>query len=216
MAEPEAQQRYLRYPIQLPLLSKPTGPTPVRAGMGWTHNLSKAGACVELAERLQPGMPLEVLLQAAHGSIEVEAQVVWTGEPVRAGGGIFHGMVFTRVVADQEQILGDLFRTSEAHVRHAGVRLTSEIAVTCQRKGEAGPPLHGSTGDLSRAGLLLRLPEAIPPGTALEVTLHIAGERLTAEGTVVWVDPPEARRSREPIRHGFRFATLGLFLAALP
>jgi len=216
MAEPEAQQRYLRYPIQLPLLYKPTGPTPVRAGMGWTHNLSKAGACVELAERLQPGMPLELLLQTAHGSIEVEAQVVWTGEPAPAGGGIFHGMVFTRVAPAQEQILGDLLRTSEAHVRHAGVRLTSEIAVTCQRKGEAGPPLHGSTGDLSRAGLLLRLPEAIPPGTALEVTLHIAGERLTAEGTVVWVDPPEARRRREPIRHGFRFATLGLFLAALP
>jgi len=216
MAEPAAQQRYLRYPILLPLQYKTTGPTPVRAGMGWTHNLSKAGACVELAERLQPGMSLQVLLQTAHGSIEVEAQVVWTGEPAPAGGGSFHGMVFTRVAADQEHILGDVFRTSEAHVRHAGVRLTSEIAVTCQRKGEAGPPLQGWTGDISRAGLLLLLPAALPLGTMLDITLHIAGERLTAEGTVVWVEPSQARRPGEPVRHGFRFTTLGLFLAALP
>lgn len=216
MAQPPAHQRILRYPIQLPLLYKPTGPARARARMGWTRNLSKAGACVELAERLTPGMPLQVLLQTAHGSIEVEAQVVWAGEPGSAGGGIFHGMVFTHVAPDQDQALGDLLRTSEAHVRHAGIRLTSEIVVTCQRKGEAGPPLQGWTGDISRAGLLLRLPTALPPGTMLEVTLHIAGERLTAEGTVVWVEPSQARRPGEPVRHGFRFTALGLFLEALP
>jgi len=216
MAEPAAQQRFLRYPIQLPLSYKPTDPEPARAGMGWTRNLSKRGACVELTERLQPGMSLEVLFQTAQRSIEIEAQVVWAGESGSAGGGVFHGMVFTRVTPDLDQALGDLLRTSVAHVRHAGVRLTSEIAVTCEREGEAGPPLQGWTGDIGRAGLLLRLPTALPPGTMFEVTLHLAGERLTAEGTVVWVEPSHARRPGELVRHGFRFTALDLFLAALP
>ncbi len=68
-----AQPPYLRYPIQLPLLYKPQGPAPGKGGMGWTRNLSIAGACVELAEHLQPGMPLQVVLQTAHEYIKVEA-----------------------------------------------------------------------------------------------------------------------------------------------
>jgi hypothetical protein len=50
----------------------------------------------------------------------------------------------------------------------------------------------------------------------LEVALRLAGERLAAEGTVVWVEPSHARRPGELVRHGFRFTALDLFLAALP
>ncbi len=216
MDAPPAKPRYLRFPIHLPIVYKPKGLVPGRSGMGWTRNLSKVGACVELAERLQSGMPLQVVLQTAHGHIEVEAQVVWAREATPAGGSVFHGLVFTQVAADQDQAFHDLLRTPEAHVRHAGIRLESEIPVTCQRKGEVAPPLEGWTEDISRAGLLLCLPQALSPGTVLDLTLHIAGERVTAEGTVVWVEPPEARKPGEAIRHGFRFSALGLFLAAMP
>jgi hypothetical protein len=184
--------------------------------MGWTRNLSQGGACLELAERLLPGTPLQVIFQTAHGHIQAEAQVVWARESAPPAGSVFHGIVFTEIPSGQEQAFRDLLRTSAAHVRHAGIRLASDIAITCQRKGEAGPPLQGWTEDISRSGLLLRLPQAIPAGTLLELTLHIAGERVLAEGTVVWVEPPQARKPGEAIRHGFRFTALGLFLAAMP
>ena len=184
--------------------------------MGRTHNLSKSGACVELAERLQLGAPLEVLFQSTQGSVEVGAHVVWAGESSSAGGGTLQGLVFTWLASDQKQALGDLLHTSETHVRHAGVRLASELAITCQRKDGVGPPLQGRTGDISRAGLMLLLPAALPVGTVLDITLQIAAERLTAEGTVVWVEPPQVRRPGEPARHGIRFTALGLFLAAMP
>jgi c-di-GMP-binding flagellar brake protein YcgR len=184
--------------------------------MGWTHNLSRGGACVELAERLQPGMSFQVLLQAAQGYIRMEAQVVWARESIPPGGSVFHGIAFAQIAADQDQALRDLLHTSETHVRHAGVRLTSDIPVSCQRKGQAEPPIQGWTEDVSRAGLMLHLPQAFPPGTTLELTLHIAGERVAAEGSVVWVEPPETRKPGEAIRHGVRFTALGLFLAVLP
>jgi hypothetical protein len=68
---------------------------------------------------------------------------------------------------------------------------------------------------------LLRLPRLLPPGTTLEVTLRIANNPLTAEGTVVWVDPPEIWTPGKPIGHGFQFTaprwttmlSLGLLLA---
>lgn len=184
--------------------------------MGWTRNLSLAGACVELGERLRPGMPLQVVLQTAHEYIELEAHVIWARESTPPGGSVFHGIAFTHVATDQDQALRDLLRTSTAHERHAGIRMISEIPVTCQPKGKAGPPLQGWTGDISRAGVLLCLPQVLDPGTMVELTLHFAGERVMAEGTVVWVEPPEGRKAGEAIRHGVRFSALGLFLAALP
>ena len=216
MDAPSAPPPYLRYPIQTPLLYKPMGSAAGKGGMGWTRNLSQGGACVELAERLQPGTPLQVVFQTAHANIEVEAQVIWARESTAAGGSVFHGVTFARVATDQDQALRDLLRTSAAHVRHAGVRLISEIPVTCQHKGKAGPVLQGWAGDIGRAGLLLCLPQAVDPGATLELTLHFAGERVTADGTVVWVEPLEARKPGEAVRHGVRFNALGLFLAALP
>jgi hypothetical protein len=95
-------------------------------------------------------------------------------------------------------------------VRNAGgVRLPLEVSVSCQRKGQAGTPLQGRTGNLSKGGLLLFLPQSYSPGTALEVTFHSAVWPLTAEGVVVWNKPSVGRGLAEPIPHGFRFTALG-------
>ena len=56
---------------------------------------------------------------------------------------------------------------------------------------------------------MLRLPQVVPPGTALELTLHTRIDSLTAEGNVIWVAPPEGRTLGEPIPHGLRFTPLG-------
>jgi Tfp pilus assembly protein PilZ len=220
MLEWSAQRRFPRYLIQLPLLHREIAPAAVKAGVGWTRNLGEGGAGVDLADPLRPGMPLRLRLQTDRGAIEVEARVIWIGEPGTPGGVVPHGMAFTQVASDQLQALRDLL-LSKGEVRHAGVRLPLELSITCQCKGEMGLPLQGWTGDISRGGLLLRLPQVLPPGTVLELTLHTPNEPIAVEGTIVWVEPPERRSTGEPIGHGFRFIafdgslsmSLGLLLA---
>jgi hypothetical protein len=120
--------------------------------VGWTRNLSQGGACVELAERLQPGVLLHVLLRTDRGAIELEAEVAWASEAAAEGGGILHGLTFARIAPDQLQALQTLI-VSKGQVQLAGVRLPLEISVTCQPKGKQGRALGGTTGDISRAGL---------------------------------------------------------------
>lgn len=206
------QRQFSRYLIQLPLLHRPLARTPAGAGVGWTRNLSEGGACVDLAECFRPQIPLRLRLQTDRGAIEVEGRVAWTGDPLPTGGVIPHGVAFTLVGRDQLPALRDLL-LSKGEVRHAGVRLPLELAVTCRAKGQEGSPLQGRTGDISRGGLLLRLPEVVPPGTALEVTLHAPQEPLSLEGAVVWVAPPENRRPGQLIQHGLRFTALGWSLS---
>lgn len=202
------QRRYPRYSIRLPLLHKAESSGADRAEMGWTRNMGEGGACVELTERLQPQGPIRVRLQTAKGAIELEARVVWSREAGSAGGGILHGMAFTQVAPDQLKPLRDLF-LSEGPVRHAGVRWPLDVSVTCRPQGQAGPPVEGRTGDVGRGGLLLRLPETLPPGTRLEVTLHTSQEPLTVLGEVVWVETVERQVPGDLIGHGLRFTSLG-------
>lgn len=202
------QRRHPRYSIRLPLLHKAESSGADRAEMGWTHNMGEGGACVELTERLQPQGPIRVRLQTAKGAIELEARVVWSREDGSAGGGILHGMAFTQVAPDQIEPLRELF-LSEGSVRHAGVRWPLTVSVTCRPQDQAGRPVEGRTGDVGRGGLLLRLPETLPPGTRLEVTLHTSQEPLTVLGEVVWVEAVERQVPGDLIGHGLRFTSLG-------
>ena len=201
-------RRFPRYSIQIPLLHRLKIPVSFRSGVGWTRNLSEGGACVELAERLSPQMSLFLVLRTDRRSILAEADVVWAGESSPARGGIPHGVAFTRIATEESRALRDLLR-SEGEAGHAAVRLPLELSVTCRRKGEAGSSLQGWTGNISRAGLLLHLPQALPPGTELELTLHSVNGPLAAEGTIVWVEASEGRTLAASIRHGFRFSELG-------
>jgi len=202
------QRRHPRYSIRLPLLHKAQSSGADRAEMGWTHNMGEGGACVEVSERLQPQGPIRVRLQTARGAIELEAKVVWSREPGSAGGGVLHGMAFTQIPPEQVEPFRELL-LSKGPVRHAGVRWPLNLSVTCQPKDQEGLSFQGWTGDIGRGGLLLRLPEALPPGTRLEVTLHAPQEPLTVQGEVVWVEPAERLSPGELVSHGLRFTSLG-------
>jgi hypothetical protein len=206
------KRRHPRYSIRLPLLHKAESSGADRAEMGWTHNMGEGGACVELAERLQPQGPIRVRLQTAKGAIELETKLIWSRQTDSAGGGILHGMAFLQIAPEQLEHFRELL-LSEGSVRHAGVRWPLEISVTCQPQDQLGPPVQGRTGDIGRGGLLLRLPEALPPGTRLEVTLHAPQEPLTVSGEVVWVEAAERRTPGELIGHGLRFTSLGRSLS---
>lgn len=210
MPEPSAQRRFPRYTIVLPVLYELDGSASTRNGVGWTSNLSEGGASLELAERLDLSTPLSLILRTYEGDIELTGEVVWIAEGGPTEGGIFHGVAFTDVLPDQHRALRELIRT-KGQVRSAGVRLPVNLTVLCRRKGDAEAPIQGRTGDISRAGLLLRLPQALPAGTELAVTLQTSQGPLTAEGTIIWVGPPEMQTLGELIRHGFRFTNMGWF-----
>jgi c-di-GMP-binding flagellar brake protein YcgR len=215
------QRRFTRYPIVFPILFTQKTSAPSSPGAGWTCDLSGAGACVELAEPLPAQAELQVRIQTDRGPFEVDAQVVWAGERPPADRGIRHGLAFTQLSRDQRRALRSLLLAKRRETRRAGVRLPFEAAVTSQSKGEAGPLLQGQTRDVSRGGLLLRLPKIVPPDTTLDLTLHTRPGPLTAEGAVVWRERLGGQAAGPPFRHGFRFTTLrwstslslGLFLA---
>ena len=208
MPDNSERRQFGRYLIVLPILHKPGDPEAGNVGVGWTRNVGEGGICVDLAECLDPQTPVRVRLQTEQGTIEVEAHVVWTGEPPPEGGGVRHGLAFAPISPDQHQALQDLL-LSEGEKRQAGIRLPLDLSVTCQPRGSAGVSVQGRTGNMSRGGLLLHLSEPVPPETVLELTLHTPHGPLTAEGEVVWVEPPERRTPGEPVRHGLRFTVLG-------
>jgi hypothetical protein len=208
MPEVAAHRRCPRYPIQLPLLYRPrVAAHSNNVGAGWTRDLSEHGACIELAERLEPALPLRLRLRTDRGPIQAEAQVVWAGAAAAPTGGIPHGLAFTGIAPDQSQGLRDLLLPLSM-APHAGVRLPVDLPVRCQPKNPPGVALQGRTGDMSRGGLLLLLPNVLSPGTAIEATLHTATGPLSVGGVIVWAEPPERRRYGRSIRHGMQFTSL--------
>ncbi len=201
------RQRTPRYPIHLPILHASEGSPSADAGVGWTRDLSEDGMCVELAERFPPPTSLQVRLRTDLGVIELGACVVWAGEARLNGGGVLHGVAFTQVTPDQHQALRDLV-VRKGELLPVSVRVPLTLSILYRCKGEAGSFRQAWTGDISRGGLLLHLPQALTPETTLEIMLHTPKGPLATEAAAVWVEPPERRTPGEPIRHGVRFTAL--------
>jgi c-di-GMP-binding flagellar brake protein YcgR len=224
MVEYAIQRRFPRFPIKLPVLYKMLEPTPGKPGVGWTRDLSEGGACLELADRLEASSVLRLLLRSDRRGLELDAVVIWSGPPGSQGGGVLHGVSFIEADPAHQQALREVLVDHRVQHREAGVRVPLEIPVRCRAKGAAGLPVEGRTGDVSRGGLLLRLPLVIPPPAVVEVVLPTARGPIQAEGEIVWVESLAARKPGEMVRHGLRFTeltwpnqlTLGLLLAAEP
>jgi len=212
-----------RYPIQLPLLYWRKTGARTRVGAGWTRELGERGFTAELAERFEAETPLRVRIQTDRGPIETEAKIVWIGASTPAGAENYYGLTFTDIAPEALQALRDLILPLSM-VAHAGMRLAMDLAVTCRPKNVGGSPIKGQTGEMSRGGMLLRLPRAIAPGTVLALTLHSSNGPLALEGAVVWRQTPEDQKPGELIDHGVRFTsstwsvslTLGFLLAGRP
>ena len=206
-----AERRYPRYQIQLPLQYSVTA-APARRGVGWTHTLGEGGACIELDQPLPSKTPIALRLQTDRGSVDVVAQVVWEAErspeEPEDGGGVLHGVAFTYLAPEQMQAIQTLL-PAEGMNRRAEVRVPVDLPVTCQARGSEGRPLEGTTGNISRGGLLLRLSQELPTGTIVDLTLHGTEGPIHGEGEVVWMDPAEQRTPGAPIKHGVRFTAMG-------
>jgi hypothetical protein len=200
------RRKYARYPIVTPALYGLKGAEPVMAGAGWTRDLSEGGACLELPDRLEVSALIHLFLRTDQGGISIEGQVIWAEGPLQTGG-VLHGVAFAQMVSGQHQAVRDLlFR--KRMVWQAVVRIPLELPVTYQLKSQPRSLHQGQTENVSRRGLLLRLPLVYSPGTSLEVALHTPHGHLTAEGMIVRVEPLEAQTLGEPIRHGFHFTDI--------
>ena len=198
------QPQFPRSSVRLPLRYAAVSPTIGRIGMGWTRNVSEGGACLEVPELFPHDAALRLWFQTDRGAVEAEAVVVWAAAATHGQGPMLHGVAFTRMAPQQRQTLRALLQTPTA-VRHSGVRYAADFPVAYRVPNQAGLPRWGRIENVSRGGMLLSLDERLQPGTRLTVIWQIAGEDLSGEGTIVWVEPGEGGTS---IRHGFRFTTL--------
>ncbi len=210
-------RHFFRYPVTLPFQHRGWPPFSARTGVGWTRDISEGGVRVELPEHLQVMQPIQLRLRTNRGAIELEASVVWKEKdrPARREGasplvgcGILHGMVFSRGAPDQLQALRALLR-SLAGTEHPRVRLPLDTPALCQPQEEGSRPVRGWAGDISRGGLLLRLPDTLSLGTPVEIRLDTPNAPITAEGVVVWTEHSEPRS--DLIRHGVRFTAIGWY-----
>ena len=211
MIQAAAERRFPRFDVQVPIRHVPATSPRAPAGAGWIRNLSQGGACLELEERLPAPSPLQIRFQTDRGTVEVEAQVVWEAErssEAPAAGGVLHGVAFTYLAAEQMQAIRTLL-PAEGSERRSEVRVPVDLPVTCRARGSEGETLEGQTGNISRGGLLLRLSQALPAGTMVDITLHGTEGPIRGEGEVVWMDPPEQRVPGAPIKHGVRFTAMG-------
>ena len=209
MPDVPMERRCPRYAIQVPLLHKAGTSQNNPVGIAWTRNMSEGGACVEFATPLQPERPLTLRLQTDQGAIAAGATVVWVGDPGQAGRAVLHGVAFTRLASDQDRALKKLVAWGREQAR-ADIRLSFEVSTTCQYAGPPPrPPIEGLTGNISRGGLLLLLPQVLSAATFLELMLQTVRGPLTAQGKIVWVESLAGQLLGPPFRHGFQFTTIG-------
>jgi len=214
------RRQYPRYPIQIPFVCTAKTTQRPRTIVGWTRNLAEGGACIELSEPMPPDTPVWIRMRSDQGTVEMAGKVVWSENGKPKGDRAIHGLRFTEGSPANRQAL-EILIMSRGVVRPSRVRLPFEVPLSCQNVKGPALPLPGWTWNVSRGGLMLRLPREVSPGTELRVILYTQPQPLTVDGVIAWVAPPESRTPGGPVRHGFRFtrtswsasATLGRLLA---
>ena len=205
VSDPPQQRRRSRYPVQIPMVYWKEA-DPQQRGAGWTHNLCDHGVGVELDVGLRPWLPLGLRLATTSGPLELRARVIWIGG-LQLGGGTLHGLEFRQVRAPERAFLQEYVQLLQGQVR-VGLRFPLTLPARCQPKSPPGPSFDGHTGNISRGGAMLALPQAVPVGSVLGVRISTAAGAAEVDGVIVWVDPPPKRAPGAPIRHGMEYVLL--------
>lgn len=111
MPAPAEKRALARQEIRLPFLYRLKTPISVRAGAGWTHNISEEGACIELPERLEEGAAMQILFQTDRGGLGVGVQVIWVAGIREKGEGLIHGVAFPGLNEEKRQALLEFVRS---------------------------------------------------------------------------------------------------------
>lgn len=171
---------------------------------GWTRNLSTRGAWVEMPERVAAPIGLEVWFDAPGPELRLAARVAWVSlDPQNRSA--LHGLRFTCVAPEQQKRLCAL--VARRKMCPVG-RLYCPLAATWQCEAAGNVALPCETRDLSPGGVSLRMPEPMPTGARVQVTIPTAFGVIGAVAQVVWAEPPDARPRGASYRHGLRFLSL--------
>jgi len=213
--ESSEQRRHPRLGVQVPFLHREKAREPSRAGVGWTRNISESGACLELAELLEPRTALRIRLRTDWGFVEADAEVTWAlahqtvwareGGPLQ--GGVLHGALFNRFASEQPDGFRD-WLGARKNGREGGVRLPADLSVLCYRREGPVGPIHGRTRDINRKGAQLLLPELLHIGTSLDLLFMPENGAFPVQASVAWVDPATLETPGSLVRHGVRFPSL--------
>ena len=194
------RKRSRRHPVQVPVLYKRLDQEePAQTGTGWTEDLGERGACLKLPSALHLGRRLGLVIFTEPDVVETEASVVW----VRAGGQrtfYYHGVEFLHLAPTYyESLLKALPRKKQRRAFH---RFPLSLPVFCQVGRNQDPPLEGQIGYISRAGVMVFLPQQIPCRTKVEITAPPPStERI--RGRVRWV--ANLSEASGMFRHGIEF-----------
>lgn len=197
-----AQRRHARYMLTLTTIYRvhaALGAPLPHPRPGETANVSAAGACLLLPERLVPGTALDLMLRAEAAVYMFRAEVVWAGPAAACP--IPHG-VRLEALARQDQLAWELllFEQHQRGSERAG-RLLVDLPARCLVEGRAAP-LSGDVQNMGPGGLLLRLLELLPVGTGVTVTLTSPLQELRLPGQIAWSHP----RPGERAAHGVAFS----------
>jgi hypothetical protein len=213
--EPTEQRRHPRLGVQVPFLHRERALETSPAGVGWTRNISESGACLELAELLEPRTPLRIRLRTDRGFLEADAEVTWAlaqpaiwareGGPLQ--GGVLHGARFNRIAADPPEGFRDWLGARQDG-RGGGVRLPADLSVLCYRRQGPIGPIHGRTKDINRKGAQLLLPEMLHVGTSLDLLFMPENGAFPVQAAVAWADAAATEVPGSLVRHGVRFPAL--------
>lgn len=195
------QRRHARYALTLTAIYRvhaPSGEALPHPRPGETADVSEGGACLLLPERLAPTTPLDLMLRGEVAHYVFRATVVWAGEGAAP---IAHG-VRLEALAHPDQLAWErlLFEQQQRGSERAG-RLVVDLPAHCLVGGTA-TPLPGDVQNLGAGGLMIRLPELLPVGAEVTVTIRSPLQALTLPGRVAWA---QARPGERPA-HGVAFS----------
>ena len=170
-------------------------------GAGWTEDLGERGACLKLPCALHLGWRLGLVIFTEPEVVEAEAVVVW----VRAGGQrsfYYHGVEFLHLTPAYYESLVKALPQKKSLQRRVAQRFPLALPVSCRVGRGESALLEGRTGNISRKGAMVFLPQRIPPRTRIELTLY-APQPDHIRGRVRW--GAYASDDAGLIRHGIEF-----------
>lgn len=191
----QASRQHPRFPVRMPVLCE--GPTvPGYNAVGLTHNVSRGGLMLETVKPLAPGTATNLRLLVGDGIARAEAAVVWKTEnpPCQMG------LRFTMMEGADRLAWEKLLASQAGPTPRGSVRISMSLEVTC--RVDPDTCLGGRVENLSDSGMMIVLPQTMPPQTRFTVIVPPWLILPPVEAEVMW---NRSGSGRDDVLHGVRF-----------
>ncbi len=168
-----------RLPLRMPVRCEGWA-FPSHRTLGFTRNVSRSGLLLEAPQVMAQGATTHLRMLTGTRIAYAEAVVVWTSEisPGRMG------FRFTQMSPADAFAWGELLAFQGGPTPRSSLRIPIDLEVTCHVP--PGTRLQGRVENLSDGGLLVVLPQAVPPRTRVSVAGPAWLVLPPVEAEVVW------------------------------